>query len=173
MKKRYRWIMMFALCAALMLVMHPASTPAKAKKETAQQVEEAQKKCSKATKKFIDKHTKAKDSKAEKFRKCFNWLNANQGFRYKSWDASEFEGKAWPYKMAYKMLHDKQGQCHEFACSIASIAKELGYKPYVIVTTSDHSFVQIGKKYYDNMGSRFGASSPYLKKYKVYKKVKF
>ena len=77
---------------------------------------------------------------------------------------------------AVKVLRNKgrwTHNCYGFACTIASLARELGYKPYVCVLQQDHAVVQINGKYYDNMGARFGASSPAIKGFKIHKKYKF
>ena len=129
--------------------------------------------CCNVTWKFINKHSDKNASNAARFRACFNWLEAYMPFHYRSFNRKNFQGKDWPYKLAVKMLRDRDGDCHHFACSVASIAYELGYDPYVIVTTGDHSFVQIDGKYYDNMGARFGTSRPQLTSYSVYKKKEF
>ena len=40
--------------------------------------------------------------------------------------------------------------------------------------TCDHGVVEIDGKFYDNMGGGlFGADSPAIKNYQIYKKVKF
>lgn len=52
------------------------------------------------------------------------------------------------------------GNCYGIASSVAAIAKELGYEPYVITIPDGHSFVTINGLYYDNMyGTLFGAAT--------------
>ena len=52
------------------------------------------------------------------------------------------------------------GNCYGIASSVAAIAKELGYEPYVITIPDGHSFVMINGLYYDNMyGTLFGAAT--------------
>lgn len=130
--------------------------------------------CIKATQKFIKNHTSAGMSKSQKFRTCFNYLLWYMNYRPKGFNARDFEGDEWQYTWALGVFQSPSfsGNCYGFACSVAAIAKELGYDPYVIVTTGDHGFVQIDGRYYDNMyGGLFGASG--RPAYNVYKKVKF
>lgn len=127
--------------------------------------------CSEVTWKFINAHSNASMSNAARFRACFNYMEAYSVFHYRPFNAALFKGKEWKYRMTIQMLRDHDGDCHHFACSIASIARELGYHPYVVVTAGDHSFVMIDGKYYDNMGALFGASSHSA--YEIFKKQKF
>ena len=125
-----------------------------------------------ATWKFINQHSSASQSNAQRFRACFNWLEAYMHYRSKPFRASDFAGDDWPYRYVLSVLNNNcTGNCYGFACTIASIAKELGYTPYVVITTGDHGFVMIDGKYYDNMGALFGATSH--KSYTVYKKVRY
>lgn len=143
------------------------------KNGVAEKLTNLQVKVSELTWKFIDAYSSKKASKAVRFRKCFNKM---EGGRYVPGciPRSATRQKNFQYKIAFNVLtHNYRHNCYGFACMIASIAKELGYEPYVIVMTDDHAVVQINGKYYDNMGARFGASSPALKGFKVYKKVKF
>ena len=133
--------------------------------------------CERAANEFIRKHSSASDSNAVKFRKCFNYLVAymrySPGYFSVSGDYAAFQQPEWQYKLALQCFQspDLRGNCHRFACCVAAIAKELGYRPYVIVTTGDHSFVMIDGKYYDNMGPLFGASGH--SSYSIHKKVAF
>ncbi len=136
----------------------------------------AQAKCSIAARNFINKHSSASQSKANRFRESFNYLNAymrySPGYYSVNDDYAKMGKKDWQYNMALETLESPvlRGNCHRFACCVAAIAKELGYQPYVIATTGDHSFVMIDGRYYDNMGALFGATSH--SPYTIYKKVK-
>ena len=139
----------------------------------AKKLSSMQVKCSNLTRKYIDKYTSSKMSDKKKLNVLFNKLIAgNYVPEYIKRD--EVDAKDFPYSVTYKVLaNNGKYNCYGFACTIASIAKELGYEPYVIVMDYDHAVVEIDGKYYDNMGARFGAKEPTLKNYKVYKKVKF
>lgn len=133
---------------------------------------EAQVKCSEETRKFIEKHTKPGMTNSQKFRACYNYLLGYMHYRPRAFNANDFVGKDWPYNRALSVYQSNlTGNCYGFACCVAACAKELGYEPYVIVTTGDHGFVMIDGKYYDNMGALFGASSHFA--YRTLYKVKF
>ena len=83
----------------------------------------------------------------------------------------EFKTKDWVYKYALQMFQNGlTGNCYGIASSVAAIAKELGYEPYVITIPDGHSFVMINGLYYDNMyGTLFGAYTrpAYTIEYKI------
>ena len=125
-----------------------------------------------ATWKYINLHSSPNQTNAQRFRSCFNWIEAYLHYRSKPFNSKDFEGSDWPYRYVLSVLNNGvTGNCYGFACTVASIAYELGYEPYIIITTGDHGFVMIDGKYYDNMGALFGASSH--RPYSIYKKVKF
>ena len=139
------------------------------------QVSEAQAKASIATWKFINKYSSPGSSNAARFRACFNRLLGYMHYRPGYIKMSEPCAKDGVYKCVLKVLNNNvTGNCHGFACTVAACAKELGYEPYVLVLTCDHSLVLIKGGYYDNMGGgKFGASSPYIKNFKIHKKIKY
>ena len=129
--------------------------------------------CLRKAKKFIEKHTTANMSNAQKFRTCFNYLMGYTDF--KPWiypTDAEFKTQLWPYQSAVYMFNNNlSGSCYGVASAVAACAKVLGYEPYVIATTGDHGFVMIDGIYYDNMGPLFGASTHFV--YSVRSRVKF
>lgn len=129
--------------------------------------------CSRETRKFIERHTTSDMSSQEKLR-CLYHILLSGNYVSGCIDRSETEAEEFQYRIAYKVLinHGKYN-CYGFACTIASVAKELGFESYVVVLDCDHAVMMIDGKYYDNMGARFGADSPALKDEKEYKKVKF
>lgn len=132
--------------------------------------------CEKETQKFISRHTKSSMTKQQKLRACFNYLLAYMRYRPQSPNWSEFKQKEWYYKRAINTFRSPtlDGNCYSFACTVASCAKELGYKPTVVVITADHGFVMIDGKYYDNMkGGLFGSATPSHANYQVYAKAAF
>lgn len=129
--------------------------------------------CLRKAKKFIEKHTTANMSNAQKFRTCFNYLMGYTDF--KPWiypTDAEFKTQLWPYQSAVYMFDNNlSGSCYGVASAVAACARFLGYEPYVIATTGDHGFVMIDGLYYDNMGPLFGASTHFA--YSVRSRVKF
>ena len=129
-------------------------------------------KCSEETRKFINNHTTPGMTNSQKLRACYNHLLWYMNYRPKPFKPSDFAGQDWPYRFALDVFQTNlTGDCFGFACSLAACARELGYEPYVIITTGDHGFVMIDGLYYDNMGALFGSGSHFA--YNVYRKVKF
>lgn len=132
--------------------------------------------CKEEAQKFIKKHTKDSMTAQQKLRACFNYLLAYIHYRPQSPNWSEFNEKEWYYKKAINTFRSPtlNGNCYSFACCVAACAKELGYKPTVVVITADHGFVMIDGKYYDNMkGGLFASSTPSHPGYQVYTKAEF
>ena len=130
--------------------------------------------CKVAARRFISLHTTSKMSKRQKLRACFNqiiWYNRFVGNMDPT--PAEFKKKTWVYKYALQMFQNGlTGNCYGISSSVAAVAKELGYQPYVITIPDGHSFVMIDGLYYDNMyGTLFGASS--RPAYTVQYKIKF
>lgn len=132
--------------------------------------------CQKEAQKFISKHTNSSMTKQQKLRACFNYLLAYMRYRPQGPDWSEFRQKEWYYRRAINTFRSPtlDGNCYSFACTVAACAKELGYKPTVVVITADHGFVMIDGKYYDNMkGGLFGSATPSHNDYTVFTKAEF
>ena len=133
-----------------------------------------QARCKLAAKTFIELHTTSKMSNYTKFRTCFRYIMAYTRFSpRKSPSKEEFKTTSWVYKYALDMFQTNlTGNCYGISSCVAAIAKELGYTPYVVTITDDHSFVTINGLYYDNMyGTLFGASTrPY---YVTRQRIKF
>ena len=142
------------------------------KNGVAERLNDIQVKCSRETWDYIDKYTSSGMSNEEKFRTLFNKMMTGN-YVPGCIKRSETEEKDFPYHIAYNVFINGRINCYGFACSIASIAKELGYEPYVIIMNYDHAVVEIDGKYYDNMGARFGASQPAITDFEVEQKVKF
>ena len=140
-----------------------------------EELSEAQAQASRLTWNFINKYSSKSDSNYTRFRKCFNRMEWAD-FRPSYIRRTEVTAPDGPYRIVVKVLRNTNHwthNCYGFACVIASLAKELGYEPYLIVMDYDHAVVQVDGKYYDNMGARFGASSTAIKGWKTYKRYKF
>ena len=121
-----------------------------------------QARCKLAARNFIACHSNANASNYEKFRSCFYYIMAYTNFvGYMDPTPQEFKTKDWVYKYSLQMFENGlTGNCYGIASSVAAIAKELGYEPYVITIPDGHSFVMINGLYYDNMyGTLFGAAT--------------
>lgn len=128
--------------------------------------------CKMAANRFIANHTTADMSNRQKLRACFNYIVAYNRFVGSMDPApSEFKSGKWVYKYALQMFENGlTGNCYGIASSVAAVAKELGYQPYVITLAEGHSFVMINGRYYDNMyGALFDAASrpSYVTQYKI------
>jgi len=133
-----------------------------------------QARCKLAARNFIARHSNANASNYEKFRSCFYYIMAYTNFvGYMDPTPQEFKTKDWVYKYSLQMFQNGlTGNCYGIASSVAAIAKELGYEPYVITIPEGHSFVMINGLYYDNMyGTLFGAAT--RPAYTIEHKIKF
>lgn len=133
-----------------------------------------QARCKLAARNFIARHSSAGMSNHDKFYSCFRYIMAYTNFvGYMDPTPQEFKTKNWVYKYALQMFQNGlTGNCYGIASSVAAIAKELGYEPYVITIPDGHSFVMIDGCYYDNMyGTLFGAYT--RPAYTIEHKIKF
>ncbi len=132
--------------------------------------------CSKVTKAFIARHTNDTMTREQKLRACFNYLLGCMRYRPMVANWSEFRVKEWYYQKAINLFQSPtlSGNCYSFACGVAACAKELGYRPTVVVITADHGFVIIDGKYYDNMyGGLFASEKSSHPGYTVYVQAEF
>lgn len=96
-------------------------------------------------------------NKAQKLKTCWYYINS---FRFKARSYPDETKKNWKYQCALDMLNEKSGNCYGISHAFAALAKEIGYKPYVIVIPKIHCWVRINGKYWDNMGNRMGVPKP-------------
>lgn len=110
-------------------------------------------------KEILNSITNSGMSMSQKLRAAYDYM-CNGGFRYVTWRPfSVYDG--WEYDYALEIYNRRGGNCYNFACGFAVMAKVIGYKPYVIrgriPGTRDgagdgltrHAFVSIGGLYYD------------------------
>lgn len=117
---------------------------------------------------FIKAHTKKSMSRKEKLRTCFYYMLRHRRYiAHYVRDTRAYRTNTWQYKAAVDMLCDRrlEGNCRNFAASLAAIAKELGYKPYVW-SMKAHSVVKINGKYYDSLRGVGMFGGDRLNKYK-------
>ncbi|MDO4340419.1 MAG: hypothetical protein Q4C91_20410 [Eubacteriales bacterium] len=95
----------------------------------------------------ISQVTTSKMSKKQKLISCWYWSN---DFRFNVWKFPDFTKKDWTRRAALDMINTRTGNCYCQASTFAALAKELGYKPY-LVDTGTHCWVEIDGIYYDGM----------------------
>ncbi len=140
----------------------------------ATEVTALQAQCSTLTWKYINAHSSAAQTKLERFRACFNYIEAYMIFQSWSSDLYDFNAPGWQYIFANRMFNNGLiGDCYGFACVVASVAKEFGYVPYVHLAREDHAFVTIDGRYYDNSGALFGTTTQGGRSYTIWKTIKF
>lgn len=99
-------------------------------------------------------------SNSQKLRAAFDYMTSKSQFSYATWQSFE-EYDGWIYDYALQIYDRRAGNCYNFACGFAVLAKVIGYDTSVIRGrihgTRDgaadgftrHAFVQIDGLYYD------------------------
>ena len=99
-------------------------------------------------------------SKSQKLYAAFQYMTSRANFSYRTWRGfSVYDG--WEYDYALEMYEKRAGNCYNFACGFAMLAKAIGYQPQVIAGRvpggvdgapdgfTRHSLVKINGLYYD------------------------
>jgi hypothetical protein len=99
-------------------------------------------------------------SRSQKLRVAYDYMTSKTRFSYATWQSfSEYDG--WIYDYANQIYDRRAGNCYNFACGFAVLAKVIGYEPNVILGRihgsrdgaadgfTRHAFVQIDGCYYD------------------------
>lgn len=74
---------------------------------------------------ILDQITTRSMSKAEKIRACYDYMSSRQNFSYTTWrEFKQYTG--WQADYAYEMLTRHKGNCYNFSCGFAYLAKALG-----------------------------------------------
>ena len=104
-----------------------------------------------------------KMKKSKKLRKAFSYMISHKNFSYVDYSAN-MKKKDWEMYTAEMMFNNGGGSCDNFACAFAALAREIGYRPYVIATRvhgsrdhardgfTRHKLVKIKGRYYDPEG---------------------
>lgn len=115
------------------------------------------------TMEIVDEITTSKMTKKQKLKACWDYMTEKSNWTYMTYNKS-VSTLAQRQKCAYAMLTTHRGSCRSFACAFAALAREVGYKPYLIMgrvpgsrdQASDgytkHSWVRINGHYYDPEG---------------------
>lgn len=111
-------------------------------------------------KQILAKITTSKMSKSQKLYAAFQYMTSRANFSYRTWRGfSVYDG--WEYDYALEMYEKRAGNCYNFACGFAMLAKAIGYQPQVIAGRvpggvdgapdgfTRHSLVKINGLYYD------------------------
>ena len=109
---------------------------------------------------ILAKITTSKMSKSQKLYAAFQYMTSRANFSYRTWRGfSVYDG--WEYDYALEMYEKRAGNCYNFACGFAMLAKAIGYQPQVIAGRvpggvdgapdgfTRHSLVKINGLYYD------------------------
>lgn len=115
---------------------------------------------------IVTKITTKNMTKAQKFKKCFDWVISKPYITYRRF--SNFSG--WPAVYANDHFIRKGGNCQSDAAAFAYLAKALGYTKVYVCTDSNgnsglaHSWAEINGRVYDplfaeakNYSNNFGA----------------
>lgn len=118
----------------------------------------AREQAEKLAEKWVERALKQKKGKVTDLRACYNYLKRCRYFgsaipyperstRYNGWDA----------KYAKDFFTKNGGNCFSYSCGFAFMAKELGYKPKIVVGKAEnengemslHAWVEINGRVYD------------------------
>lgn len=109
---------------------------------------------------ILESITSSSMSNSQKLLAAYNYVTSTSRFGYATWQ-SFYEYDGWIYDYALQFYDRHAGNCYNFACGFAVMAKVIGYEPNIILGrihgTRDgaadgftrHAFVQINGCYYD------------------------
>ena len=86
-------------------------------------------------KQILAKITTSKMSKSQKLYAAFQYMTSRANFSYRTWRGfSVYDG--WEYDYALEMYEKRAGNCYNFACGFAMLAKAIGYQPQSLPAVS-------------------------------------
>jgi fibronectin type 3 domain-containing protein len=111
---------------------------------------------------IVNSVTTSNMSNLQKLRACYNWYPGRTRYTHRSGDPLYIKGSSWMNTYAVDMFKYRKGNCYRFACSLAYMAKTLGFNPKVVVGVFDrnrakHGWVEItinGRRYIWDVGIR-------------------
>lgn len=118
-------------------------------------------------------------SKAKRLRVAFNYMKSHRHFHYAGIYPKHLNRSSLN-KVGGIMLEDHAGNCYGFASGFAALAREIGYKPYLVCARvpgwrdgagdgyTRHGIVKINGRYYDPEGWWAGYAHVYGKKHYCY-----
>ena len=96
---------------------------------------------------IVDQITTEKMSKAQKLRKCFDYvMKQYPGRRPRT---PHYYGKDWPVVYANDMFLDGSGNCFSYAAAFAYLAKACGYTEVYCCNDTGHGWCEINGLIYD------------------------
>ncbi len=122
--------------------------------------EKAERSAMKIAEEILKTITNDQMSDAQKLRAAWSYMTSRSRFRYVTWQPfALYDG--WEYDYAVQIYTGGGGNCYNFACGFAMLAKAIGYRPVVIRGRvhgsrdgapdgfTRHCFVRINGLYYD------------------------
>ena len=107
-------------------------------------------------KKFIENVTDSKLSKEEKFKKCYNYIQAKSVFK-SPW-IPHYRGNDWPQKYADNYFDTMSGNCFSYAAALGYVARAMGYENVYCCNGKTHGWVEINGLIYDTSKGYRGIS---------------
>jgi len=100
--------------------------------------------------KLVAKVTKSSQSKSEKLRACFDYLQSDSsGITEMNPRIPDYTGMDWMILYANDIFVDNQGNCLSFAAAFAYMAKAVGYKNVYGCNSGGHGWAEIEGLIYD------------------------
>lgn len=81
--------------------------------------------------KILHSITTPQMSKSQKLKAAFDYMSSRSNFTYVTWRSFQVY-KGWEYDYAVEIFDKRGGNCYNFACGFAVLAKVIGYDPYVV-----------------------------------------
>ena len=115
-------------------------------------------KAEKMAKKWVNQALKQKKSTTTNLRACYNYLkNCRYTGTTLAFPSAATRYNGWDAKYAKDFFSRRSGNCFSYSCGFAFMAKELGYKPKVVVGKAEnengemnvHAWVEINGRVYD------------------------
>lgn len=112
----------------------------------------------KQAKKWVNQALKQKKTTTTKLRACYNYLKS---CRYTgttlAFPSAATKYNGWDARYAKDFFSRRSGNCFSYSCGFAFMAKELGYKPKIVVGKAEnengamnvHAWVEIDGRVYD------------------------
>ena len=101
---------------------------------------------------LMNRLTSATDTKAQKLRKCFNYLQT-ETYEYNP-RVPHYRGMDWPIIYANDIFTTGGGNCLSYAAAFAFMAKAIGYDDVYACHSGGHGWTEIGGLIYDSEWQR-------------------
>ena len=102
--------------------------------------------------KLMNKLTSTTDTKAQKLKKCFNYLQT-ETYEYNP-RVPHYRGMDWPIVYANDIFTTNGGNCLSYAAAFAFMAKAIGYDDVYACHSGGHGWTEIGGLIYDSEWQR-------------------